>query len=423
MKIALINTSEKIGGAAVACNRLMKALNKSGHEACMLVRDKQTDDEQVISVNTSWFAQKKNVLRFAWERLIIFLQNGLTRKNLFAVSIANTGVDISDHPVVKEADIIHLHWVNQGMLSLKGIRKLIQTGKPIVWTLHDMWPITGVCHHSWECLKFHQFCGTCPFVKYPKQNDVSRKIWCKKKNVYDIKQMTLIAVSRWLKDQIDISSLSKGVSTKVIPNVIDTDFFVPLNKSMLRKKQNLPVDKKIILFAAAKINDPIKGFHFLCEAMRILIKENQPDSFFILILGNIKGDISILSQLSCPYKFYGTLNDINSIRDLFAAADVVLNSSYYETFGQTLIEAMSCGAIPVAFNNSGVKDIIDHKINGYLAKYKSAEDLANGIRWILFDADYEVLSKNARKKVELNYSENVIAQQYLDVYSELMAKR
>jgi hypothetical protein len=116
MKILILSTSERTGGAAVAANRLMHALNKSGQEAKMLVRDKQTDDPNVVSINTNWWKKKINFVRFAYERWVIFLNNRFSRKNLFAVSIANTGTDISDHPLVKEADIIHLHWINQGFL-------------------------------------------------------------------------------------------------------------------------------------------------------------------------------------------------------------------------------------------------------------------------------------------------------------------
>ena len=138
MKVVLLNTSELTGGAAVAANRLMKALRKSGVEASMLVRDRKTDDPHVVSIDDSRMKRRLNFLRFVWERLVILICNLFSRKNLFQVSIANTGTDLSKHPLVQEADVIHLHWINQGFLSLADIRKLINTGKPIVWTLHDL---------------------------------------------------------------------------------------------------------------------------------------------------------------------------------------------------------------------------------------------------------------------------------------------
>ena len=164
MKVLILNTSERTGGAAVAANRLMHALCKQGVEAKMLVRDKLSDDERVISVNQSWFQRRLNFLRFVWERLVIFLCNKLNRKDLFRVSIANTGVNVAAHPLVKEADVIHLHWINQGFLSLKGLRQLIATGKPIVWTMHDLWPATAICHSPGDCASYQTASAHCAFT-------------------------------------------------------------------------------------------------------------------------------------------------------------------------------------------------------------------------------------------------------------------
>ena len=150
MKVLLVNTSERTGGAAVACHRLLDALNKQGIEATMLVRDKQTDNPHVIALRKPFYMK----LCFLWERFVIWANNLFSRKNLFTVSIANTGADITRLPAFKEADIIHLHWVNQGMLSLKDIRKILASGKPVVWTMHDMWPCTAICHHAQRCNRY-----------------------------------------------------------------------------------------------------------------------------------------------------------------------------------------------------------------------------------------------------------------------------
>ena len=147
MRILIVNTSEKIGGAAIAANRLMDALCNNGIQAKMLVCNKQTDDKNVICMKGKF--QKK--WKFVWERVVIWMNNLFNRKNIFKISIANTGFDITNLPEFKEADIIHLHWINQGMLSLNNIQKIIDTGKPIVWTMHDMWECTGICHHAYNC--------------------------------------------------------------------------------------------------------------------------------------------------------------------------------------------------------------------------------------------------------------------------------
>ena len=179
MNILILNTSELTGGAAVAANRLAKALGKSGVEVSMLVRDRKTDHVKVFSVNNSWTSHRLNSFRFIWERLIIFICNFFSKKNLFQVSIDNTGTDLSKHPLVQQADVIHLHWVNQGFLSLSDIKKLVNTGKPIVWTMHDMWPCTGICHHARDCEKFQTECESCFFLK-SKGKDLSTSVFDKK---------------------------------------------------------------------------------------------------------------------------------------------------------------------------------------------------------------------------------------------------
>ena len=140
MRGLIINTSERIGGAAIAANRLMEALKGKGIKAKMLVRDKQTDQVTVVPLKKSW----RHIWQFVWERVIIWKANPFKKHNLFAVDIASMGTDITSLPEFQQADVIHLHWINQGMLSLKDIQKIIDSGKPVVWTMHDMWPITGI---------------------------------------------------------------------------------------------------------------------------------------------------------------------------------------------------------------------------------------------------------------------------------------
>ncbi len=419
MKVVIVNTSERTGGAAVAANRLMKALRKSGIDASMLVRDKQSDDENVISVNTSWVKRKINFIRFVWERIVIFINNGFDRKNLFAVSIANTGTDISKLPIIKNADIIHIHWINQGFLSLKDIQKLVQTGKPIVWTMHDMWPCTGICHHAHECTSYIEQCGNCYYLNSNSKEDLSHTIWKKKQNV-SYKNIQFVAVSNWLQDILKMSSLTNASNSQTIPNLIDINLFNPIDKKIARKELGWKSDTKIILMGAAKLNDPIKGFNYLRESISFLTTYTEEESYLIVLFGEIKDNPNFLSDLPVPYVHLGVLSDVKYIAQLYQAADITVVPSLYETFGQTIIEAMACGCPVVSFNNSGQTDIIDHKKNGYLAEYKSSEDLAKGIHWTLFEADYNLLSKKAREKVADFYSEKIVANKYEEMYKEFI---
>ncbi|MDR2475463.1 MAG: glycosyltransferase family 4 protein [Bacteroidales bacterium] len=418
MKILLISTFDCSGGAAVAANRLMKALRKQGVDAKILVRDKQTDDENVISVNTSWLKRKINFIRFAWERWIIFCHNRFNRKDLFRVSIANTGTDICGHSLMAWADVVHLHWINQGFLSLNDIKKLLKTGKSVVWTMHDMWPCTGICHHAWGCENFKSECGNCPFLSSKKTNDLSYRIFQNKKHIFQ-SNIHFVTVSIWLKSMALKNTQIENSDISVIPNVVDTTLFYPADKQIARKQLSFPLDKKIVLMGAAKLNDPIKGFTYLQQALSIL--KEQGENILLILFGSLKDDPVFLSSISVEYISTGLIRDTSTLARLYVAADVTVVSSLYETFGQTLIEAMACGCPVVSFDNSGQTDIIEHKVNGYLARYKDAEDLACGIRWVLSEASYEELSKNAIGKVKQVYDEAVIARQYIELYGKVLS--
>lgn len=418
MNILILNTSELTGGAAVAANRLAKALGKSGVEVSMLVRDRKTGDEWVTALNDSFWASRWNFIRFVWERLIIFICNHFRRKPLFQVSIANTGTDLSDHPLVKAADVIHLHWINQGFLSLADIRKLALIGKPIVWTMHDMWPCTAICHYSFGCERFKKECGECPFLSSSDKKDLSYHVFNKKRFLADSK-IQLVAVSTWLRQQAQDSALTNRLPVEVIPNVIDTSLFVPSDKAEARKSLSLPLDKKIILMGAARINDPIKGFEYLVKALSVLKERYGEEDYFLVLFGGIKGDDSFLSEIPIPYVWMGSLSDPSMIAKLYAAADVTVVASLYETFGQTIIEGMACGCPAVSFDNSGQTDIINHLENGYLAKYKDTDDLATGIKWVIDNRESLRLDEACIRKVHDCYQESVVAGRYIDLYRSL----
>ena len=180
MRVLIINTSERIGGAAIAAGRLMESLKNNGIKAKMLVRDKQTDQISVVGLKRSWL----QVWKFMWERIVIWSANRFQRYHLFDVDIANTGTDITSLPEFRQADVIHLHWINQGMLSLKDIRKILTSGKPVVWTMHDMWPCTGICHYARECTNYQQECHNCPYIyKGGSKKDLSYRTFRKKQKL------------------------------------------------------------------------------------------------------------------------------------------------------------------------------------------------------------------------------------------------
>jgi len=416
MKAVLLNTSERTGGAAVAANRLMKALINNGIEAKTLTLNKQTDDENVISIQSSFLKRKLALLNFLWERWIIFIHNRFSRKNLFRVSIANTGFDLSKHPLVKNADIIHLHWINQGFLSLNGLAKLLKMGKPVFWTMHDMWACTGICHHARECDNYQTQCHDCFYFNNPDRRDLSFQCFTKKKTAYQSGKIIFITCSRWLKNNAEKSALLSGQKIFSIPNPIDTSRFKPIDKSLCRKKFNLPTDKKLILFGAVKISDERKGIHYLIKAVEFLSQQPEASNIELVIFGKTNSNLFDIFTLKVNYLDY--LSNEEDIIALYNAADVYVTPSLEENLPNTIMESMSCGTPCVGFNIGGIPEMIDHQQNGYVAEYMDAQDMANGIHWVLNETGYSELSNNARKKAENCYSEEIVVKQYIDLYQQ-----
>jgi glycosyltransferase involved in cell wall biosynthesis len=412
MKVILLNTSERTGGAAIAANRLMKALIDNGIEAKTLVLNKQTDDENVISIQSSFFKRQLARLNFLWERLGIFVHNRFSRENLFKVSIANTGFDVSKHPSVKEADIIHIHWINQGFLSLSGLQKLFNSGKPVFCTMHDMWFFTGICHHARECNLYQTHCHDCFYLNKPGSHDLSNRVFKQKKELYQSGKITFIACSRWMQSCAGKSALLSGQKIIAVPNPIDTTLFHPMDQSLCRKNLNLPVDKKLILFGAVKISDERKGIHYLNKAIDFLSQATGTSHLELVIFGKSDMDLSKFFALKVNYVNY--LSDEKDIIALYNAADVYVTPSLDENLPNTIMEAMACGTPCVGFKTGGIPEMIDHQQNGYVAKYEDPDDFAKGILWCL--ENYRLLSTDARKKVEKCYSNEVVAKQYINLY-------
>lgn len=415
MKIVIVNTSELTGGAAVAANRLMKALGKSGVEVSMLVRDRKTDEANVVSVSDSWGSAKLNYFRFVWERLIIFLCNFFSKKNLFQVSIANTGVDISRHPLIKKADVIHLHWMNQGFLSLNDIKRLVETGKPIVWTLHDLWPATAICHYPGGCEKYISECFQCPMLKENPFYDLAASVF-KEKGEIGLSKITFVGCSRWIMEEAKKGNWLRTAHFTSIPNPIDVTAFKRQEKQLARKRFGLPEDKFLLLFAAAKLSDTRKGAIYLIEACEKL-KEKYQDRIEIVLMGNSSEEL--ISQFPFKVNTLGYISDQDSMASAYACADMFVIPSLEDNLPNTIMESMACGTPCVGFETGGIPEMIDHLENGYVAKYKDTDDLAQGIEWVLDNQESSQMGKACVRKVRECYQESIIAEKYIALYQSL----
>lgn len=418
MRVLIVNTSEHTGGAAIAAERLTEALRTSGVEAEMLVMHPCSQKPYVLTAGTPL----RRRAAFLLERLTIWLANRLSRKNLFRVSIANTGQDITRLPAFREADVIHLHWINQGMLSLRGLRRILASGKPVVWTLHDMWPVTAVCHHAQSCTRYQRKCHDCPLLIRPGRHDLSARVFRRKQQVYGHANLTFVACSQWLENLARQSALTTGHTVTNIPNPLNTDLFHPMDKGPLRKALGLPTDKRLILFSSVKTTDPQKGMSYLIEACRLL-NDKRPklrERLAVVVAGKASEELS--SQFPFDVFSLGYISHDEQMARVYNAVDLFVTPSLMENLPNTIAEAMACGIPCVGFRTGGIPQMIDHERNGYVADYCSAADLAEGICRSLDESRYHALSREARCKALSAYSRQAVATRYIQLYQQIISQ-
>ena len=413
MRVLIVNTSERTGGAAVAAHRLMEALNNNGVKAKMLVRDKESSKLTVIGLPKSWKLQ----WHFLWERLCVWLHLHLKREHLFDVDIANAGSDITQLAEFREADVIHLHWINQGMLSLQDIRKILESGKCVVWTMHDIWPATAICHLTLDCRQFETGCQQCRLLPGGgSHHDLSAKIWRKKQQMLSGQHIRFVACSQWLAKEAGKSALLRGQTIASVPNPINTHVYHPLDKQKVRQELSLPTDKRLILFVSQRATNPYKGMQYLTEACQRLSQQypEMKQNTGVVILGGHAEEVT--AQL--PFESFplGYVNDEERIVKVYNAADVFVLPSLSENLPNTIMEAMACGVPSIGFDIGGIPEEIDHLETGYVAAYRDAADFAKGIRWVLYEANAEEISAACLRKVKRNYSQQSVAQRYIDIY-------
>lgn len=418
MRVLIVNTSENTGGAAVAANRLKEALNNNGIKAKMLVRDKESDDITVAQLNKSWH-QKWD---FLWERFVIYMRLHFKRDNLFLIDIANAGTDITKTREFKEADVIHLSWINQGMLSLKGIRKILESHKPVVWTMHDLWPASSICHYARNCRNYEKQCGNCPLLPgNGSSNDLSARIWRKKRKILERNSILFVTCSRWLADKAKKSGLLSGQKVISIPNPIDSRAFAKENREEARLYAGLPEGKKLILFVSQRVTDKRKGMDYFITAINKMVEAHpeMKDNCGIAILGGKAEELA--DKLPLPSYPLSYVSEEKKIASIYNSVDLFVLPSLEDNLPNTIMEAMACGVPCVGFNTGGIPEMIDHLKNGYVAEYKSSDDLARGIHWVLSEADHQSLSNEAMKKVNQCYSQYAVAMKYIEAYNQAMA--
>ena len=411
-----INGFEQKGGAAKAANRLHQGLYRQNVNSQMLVLYQQTHSKTVmrppsqrdrILYRIAEFAERRPLRAYPNRSHIASWNNNRfptpARKNINAIN----------------PDIVHLHWAHPAMVPIKTIAQLKQ---PVIWTLHDMWAMTGGCHYTMGCTAYEHECGNCPILNSDNSYDLSYKNLQHKRQQWQHKQFHIITPSRWLGERARASSVLKHMPIHVIPNGIDLNVFRKYDRHFARELFGLPSSKKLVLFGAeVGTTDPRKGFHHLESALHKLAIDNDDDIELVVFGYGDKEDSNLL-----PFKIHyvGFIHDDRLLALLYSAVNVFVGPSTEEVFGLTIAESLACGTPVVGFQVGGLLDMITHQQNGFLATPFDTDELAEGICWVLDDeTDWAQLSDNARNKAEAYFDIKTVVKQHKVLYENILATR
>ncbi len=422
LKVVHLNTYDGNGGAGRACFRLNNALREAGVDSEMWAYYKFGRNPKIRNLSEGSWVKLKAVFNILAER---YLSGFFLKKNAKTpFSLQWFGKSLKQNKLLETADIIHIHWINHGFLTPKNLAALVDLEKPIVWTFHDSNAFTGGCHVRYHCENYLRQCGNCPLLCCSGKNDLSHKNWLQKQRAYSKLNFSIVAPSRWMANSIKQSSLLAFRNIFIIPNTIEIDVFKPSPKNKAKLNLKIGSEKFVLMsgFMPSK-NDKHKGACYLLNALYELasrpeIPRNQIE---LLIFGNK----DTKNAPSFPFKttFLGTTNNDELMAQWYSAADVFISPSLEDNLPNTVLESLACGTPVVGFDVGGIPDMVKHLQNGYVAKYKSAIDLADGIEWLFLIDNRKNIQKEARKTILTEFAPQVIASEHLALYEQLLAVR
>ncbi|MGL1863428.1 MAG: glycosyltransferase [Pseudodesulfovibrio sp.] len=405
MRVIFANTFDTRGGAARAAFRLFSGVyDLDNCDAHMIVQDRQSDHLGVSSPRfklpahwTSWMDLRK-----------LKKDHPERERTPYSVNWV-PGFTISTIRGM-QPDLVHMHWPHCGFIRIEDLRKL---DVPIVWTIHDMWAFTGVCHYSPDCEGYLTGCGKCPLLKSGDGDDISARTYRRKDSVYPELDMTVVSPSNWLADLARKSPLLRNASVKVIPNGISTDLFCPGDKADSRHELGLPQDTPLLMFGADfALSDHRKGSGQLFEALSI----GPLGDFEIAVFGCDQPPVS--PALPMKVHWLGPINNDARLASAYSAADLFVAPSQQENLSNTVMEALACGTAVLAYDVGGMGDLVDDGENGFLV---SLSEESNGLRKGLEAAAHDLprlgeMGKAARESVLSRFRIGDIARKYAELY-------
>ncbi len=376
--IKVVHLQYSVESAGSAALRLQIAFGKVNVQSNIVSLQHGT----MAGPSITYLGKKERILARIDEKIRSFFISK-THKEYGLFSYPLLGTDVSQLSEIKDADFIYIHWVLNGFLNFKSIEQIAKLKKPVIIFMHDMWDFSGGCHYSFDCEKYKTGCHNCQMFPGNKENDLSARGFNKKKKLYTkYNNLYFTAPSKWLYNCAKESALTKDKPVFYIPNLLDNTIYKPFDKKIARQILNIDQNCRVVAFGAVSVNSPYKGWPYLQKALELLKEDNQFENITVLIFGSGHNK-AIADAIPFKTKFMGYLKDEYSTALVYNAADVFVAPSVMEAFGYVIMEALCCGTPVVGFNVGGIPDMVKHKENGYIAKYKDADDVCNGIKFCL----------------------------------------
>lgn len=372
MRILFVSTFQDTRGAAIAARRMRNALIGYGHIVDLLVLY-GTESENIITFKPDIKDLLKFKIRLILERIKFSGYRKTNRSYIYPLD--NLGYQNLNKHLKDKYDIIHLHWINS-FIDIKCLAGFSEISKHLVWSLHDAWPITGGCHIILNCQRFDQGCGLCPQLSSSKLLDITRlSLKMKIEEYLKISNIAFTVPSSWMLKQYQIQKSISSKPVYLIPNTIDTNVF---HKKERKQGERIERAKTIGYYSCGEIN--YKGLNYFLEVIKKLYRDSDSsDEYNVILIGS---DYKI-DEIPFETTYLGELKTENELSDFYNSCDVFITASEEESFGQTALESILCGTPVVAFENTGIRDFLIHKKNGYLAKYLDSDDLYKGLVYVL----------------------------------------
>lgn len=325
------------------------------------------------------------------------------------------GLPVQALPGFQQADLIHLHWINDGLLDLRSLRRCT---RPIVWTVRDLWPTTGLCHYPQGCHRQSSGCGQCPLLPSPRWPwpDPSQRGFRRKQRWLADAPITYVGISPWVARQLQASPISAGRPVRMIWNCIDTTVFQPLPREQARAAIGLDAIAGPVLLAEWRSprSEPWKGFQHLLEIMPAL----HAEGFTVVLFGTVPPELAAVAHRPGVVNL-GRIRSDAQLRLVYAAADVFVCPTLEEAFGKTMAEAMACGTPVVAFNASAPADLVEVGVSGVLVKPGQPQALLAGVLTLI--REYPPMSTSSAARALQRFSASQAARAYQQLYADLLS--